>query len=202
MLALEGPDGGERGKRGRLAAANGSVALDEEADQAGDAGAGVGLPLRYSQEIMEDGVAGLEAGYGEFFLPGEVIGDARGAQANELGNGRQAHALEPVSVQNRYRCRNDITPAALETVSCGSGRFPFRGVGRFVLGLAGEHYVVLDPRRLPGPAQRITKIRLRQSAIRRVSGAMNSGLTKKSDCWLEPCAMVLGNHEVWTNDFL
>ena len=139
VFALERADGGEGGELGRLALSHGSIALDKEGDEAGDAVGGVRLAFGLSHEIVEHGIAGLEAGDGELLLAGEIVGDAGGAQADQLGDGGEAHALEALSVEHGNGGRDDVGATALEAVGADGAGVSFRGVARFDLGLPGQH---------------------------------------------------------------
>ena len=59
----------------------------------------------------------FEAGDGQLLLAGEVVGDAGGAQADQFGHGREAHALEALTVKDGDGGGNDIGAAALEAVA-------------------------------------------------------------------------------------
>ena len=111
----------------------------KEGDEAGNAGGGVRLAFGLGYEIVEHGIAGLEAGDGELLLAGEIVGDAGGAQADQLGDGGEAHALEALSVEHGNGGRDDVGAAALEAVGADGAGVSFRGVARFDLGLPGQH---------------------------------------------------------------
>lgn len=82
----------------------------------------------------------LEAGDGQLFLARKIIGDARGAQADQFGDRGKPHALEAMTVKNGDGGSNDIRTPTLEPVRpMRRGGVPIGSIARFDLGLRVKH---------------------------------------------------------------